>query len=202
MPPFKANLPAYALLFSVPVVFYLLFLHDPLIPPKTVYQTAEISVLYAAPLLIAVPMSKLLLKQNLKLATIIACMMTFFSTAIYIDAVQLTAGYSTGYNYGEVGLAQTAVYLMQNAPGTIIIAPWDVAFASGNAFYQSTEDLNSPDCVRILGSWNVSNVVLRGDWDGKYKPMFFSCLKQNYNETIFGNFFIYNISQTAQGRET
>jgi hypothetical protein len=188
---FKKNyIPALA----ISIAYHLLFLRDPLIPPHTAYEAAILSLLYIIPLILVFFFLLIFEKSKSKSHLLLTAVLVFIPTSLYLDAVHLTVDYSTIYNYGEGGFREAINYLRAHTTKyDVIVAPLDVGYYSRLRFYEPKAEMNIPDCQTFFESSVIKYVVLRGDWGQKYHYNLFKCLKENYSEVNFGNFYIYKV---------
>lgn len=121
-----------------------------------------------------------------------------------ISRVQAISPYPTKYNYGQVGLDQTAAYLRSNtAPNEVIWSMKDVGYYVNNVYYESYgyyfDKSLEGDLIKKLNGDEIRYYVVStgiGQDNIDYYPNVKKILEANtVKEKEFGNYIIYKTKE-------
>ncbi len=155
----------------------------------TIYKV----IFYILPILLFFIILKIL-KIAMKPSTMITISLIFalITVSIYVDFVQGEAKYSTTYNYGEMGLRETASYIREHTDSNdIIIGETDLGYYTRRPYYRAFFALASSDKLQeVINSNYISYLVFRKNdlWKNEVKEVINS--KYIQVEDI-GSFVIY-----------
>ena len=177
---------------AIIVAIHMALIPNPLLHSTSFIPAAKAATLYMMPLL-AVFLINFAHSKKLKPAILTSFLVTFVVTALYLGILHATAyNMSTTFYYGDYGMDSVVNFVKSNTgPNSLIIAPWDVGYGSGRKIYEAQKELETAGCTVALKRLGIYFAVLRGDWNGRYNPILFKCLKANYNETNIGNYYLY-----------